>query len=70
MNPVALLLIADEIVIKNPHYAYCMTLDPNGWEWLLHGCFIYDPTNAVAAAASMALAIGAAKVVRFIAGHR
>jgi hypothetical protein len=52
----AVLVVAD-LVVKNTHYAYCMTLEPGSWSWWLHGCFVYDsaPTaGAVVIGAAMA----------------
>lgn len=65
------LVVAEDIIVKNPHYAFCMTLDPNGWEWLAYGCFVYDnASNMTAAIVSTAVAVTAAKLMRWFAGHR
>lgn len=64
---IALVVVAGDLVVKNPHYAACMLLEPGSWSWWLNGCFIYDPVSALAATG---LALGAAKLVSWLAGRR
>ncbi len=62
----ALLLIAVDIWIRNPHYDYCMTLDPNSWQFILSGCDIYGGTLAagVTCMVLMGLLAGAVRLMR------
>lgn len=64
---VALVVVSGDLVVKNPHYALCMSLEVGSWEWWLHGCFIYDPAAAIVAGG---VALAVAKVLRWMAGRR
>lgn len=67
MNPILALVVAmDDLIVKNPHYAHCMLLEPGSAEWWLKGCFIYDTADPVAAAVSIAAAVGAAQLLRWM----
>lgn len=63
----ALVVVADDLIVKNPHYAYCMTLEAGSWEWWLRQCWVYDP---VSAAAFVAIAAGLAKLLTWLNGAR
>jgi len=52
----SLVLVAEDVLVKNPHYAYCQTLEEGSWSWWLHGCALYDSALMVPVLGSLALA--------------
>lgn len=61
------LVLASDLIVKNPHYAACMAIEPGTWEWWLKQCWIYDPLSVVVAGG---LALAAAKLVLWLSWKR